>query len=340
MFEKKSIQAISEALSSRKKIVITTHARPDGDAMGSSLGLYNVLLKLGHEVTVVIPTPFDHFLGWMHGADLALVGSHRIKKARKAVMDAEIIFCLDFGATQRVDTLEKYLINSPALKIMIDHHIDPEPWPHILVHSTRASSTCELVFKVVVDLGWRHLIGKNEASCLYTGIMTDTGSFRFSNTTPEVHRIVAELLEEGIDVGRIHNLVFDNFSEQRTRFIGYVLYQKLNVLPELHTSYFTITQDELLQFNIRGGDTEGLVNYNLSIRGINFGVLIIDRGDKVKLSFRSIGSFPCNEFAAHFNGGGHHNASGGFSLDSLEETEKKFLSLLEQYKDKLSYQDI
>jgi phosphoesterase RecJ-like protein len=266
----------------------------------------------GIETTVVAP------------ADMAVAQAH--------FAEAEVVFCLDFSGAARVEPLSAAMLASPGRKVMIDHHIGPEAWPDLLFHTTKASSTAELVFRLIAESGDEGLIDLHMAECLYTGIMTDTGSFRFSSTTPDVHRITAQLLEKGVNAGRIHNVLFDNFSVGRTRFLGYVLHQKLKVLPDYHTAYMTISAQEQEEFGIQQGDTEGFVNYNLSLEGILFGVLLIERPKEVKLSFRSIGSFPCNTFASNFSGGGHLNASGGQSPLGLAETEARFLQLLEEYK--------
>jgi len=273
----------------------------------------------------------------MSGIDQLLIAPENREAAAAVFAKADVIFCLDFSGISRAEGLEEMILGSKAKKVMIDHHINPEDFPDVKFHDQEASSTCELVYKVIADLGGKDLIDANIATALYVGIMTDTGSFRFSSTTAEVHRITASLLETGIDVGAIHNQIFDNFSEKRTRFLGYLLNEKMRVIPELKTSYMLVSLEDKKRYEIKDGDTEGAVNYNLSIEGINFGVLMNEEEDRVKMSFRSIGQFACNEFAKNFNGGGHHNASGGRNLASLEETEKKFLELLEQYRDQLIY---
>lgn len=332
LFAQESLDTLAGWLDTPSRVVITTHRMPDGDALGSSLAVWLWLTRMGHSVVIVTPTPYDHYLNWMTGAESVVIGNESPDLAAQLFADAEILFALDFSGAARIEPLSAALLASPARKVMIDHHIGPESWPDLLFHTVNASSTAELVYRLMLELGHLKAVDHAIAECLYTGIMTDTGSFRFSSTTPDVHRITAHLLEQGVDAGRIHNILFDNFEEGRTRFLGYVLHKKLKVLPDYNTAYMTISLQEQEEFGIKQGDTEGFVNYNLSLAGIVFGVLIIERRNEVKLSFRSIGKFPCNTFASNFNGGGHHNASGGQSPQSLEETEARFLSLLEEYK--------
>ena len=337
IFPDTEVQGLKDLLSSPKRIVITTHKNPDGDAMGSSLGLWHALKQLGHDVVVVSPNQWDHFLAWLPGTKEVLNAYRDMELAGKLFNDAEVIFCLDFSASKRVGEIEQFMMEAPGQKVMVDHPIDPEGWPEFLFHVEGISSTAELIFRLLVQMGHSDLINKDIAECLYTGLMTDTGSFRFSSTTADVHRIVAELLDRGLDVGAIHNSVYDNFRESRMRFLGHLLLNKLKVLPEYKTAYITISIDEIKRFRVKSGDTDGIVNYNLGLRGINFGVLMKETPEGTKMSFRSIGRFACNEFAAHFNGGGHRNASGGKVDLSLAETEEMFAGLLKEYKKKLHY---
>ena len=337
IFSEKDIQSLSDLLSSPRKIVITTHANPDGDAIGSSLGLWWLLIRQGHEVKVITPNQWDHFLAWLPGAGSMLNSYRDMKRAEKLFNDADVVFCLDFSASRRVGDLEKILTNAPGTKVMVDHHLDPEDWADLLFHVNGISSTAELIYRLAVQMNWGDQIDQWVSECLYTGLMTDTGSFRHPTTTADVHRIVADLVDTGINVGRIHNLVYDQYSETRLRFLGHLLKERLVVIPRLRTAYMVITIEDIRNFKVKSGDTEGVVNYTLSLKGVNFGVLMKETPEGTKLSFRSIGSFPCNDFAGHFNGGGHHNASGGKLMASLAETEKKFLGLLDEYKDKLLY---
>lgn len=337
LYAQEAVERLAERLENCGPIVITTHPNPDGDAMGSSLALNAVFKKIDKESKVVVPNAYDNYLAWLDGSADVVDASTKPAEAAALLAAADLIFSLDYNALRRVGELEAMIRNSPAERVLIDHHLDPEDFAQYNFHVAGLSSTAELVYRLILQLGYGPLIDKPIAENIYVGLMTDTGSFRFSTTTPEVHLIAADLLQVGIDVGHIHNLIYDNFGEKRTRFLGYMLYKKLKVLPEYHTAFMAVSRSEGARFDLQPGDTEGLVNYALSLKGINFGVLLkaSDRG--TKLSFRSIGKFPCNEFAAHFGGGGHHNASGGKIDLSIEATEAKFVQLLEQYKDALDY---
>ncbi len=319
-----------------KKIVITTHHKPDGDAIGSSLGLYNALIQLGHEVQVITPNDYGLFLHWMPGDETVIEFESAPEKALPFIASADLIFCLDFNDLKRVNELGDYIRQSKAGKVLIDHHLDPPGFEDFTYHDTTASSTCELVYRFLHSIELQEFIDQDVAACLYTGIMTDTGSFKFPATTPQVHRIVADLMERGANHTRIHQLVFDQMGENVLRFLGYCFSQKLKVLPEYKTAYFTVSAEELEKFKLKTGDTEGLVNYALNIDGIRFAALMIDRTKLIKMSFRSKGEVPANEFArTWFEGGGHFNAAGGQSADTLAETEKRFLAALSEFAPKI-----
>lgn len=337
IFDQGEVEKLKSRLAQSEKIVITTHRNPDGDAMGSSLGLAMALKKAGHKVVVLTPNPYDYFLHWMPEVRKTVFADRDMGHASNLIDEADLIFCLDYNALKRVGEMGDLIATAVAPAVLVDHHLEPEDFARYNFHIAGISSTAELIYRLLLQLGFEHYIDKSIAECLYVGLMTDTGSFRFSSTTADVHRIAAKLLEHDIDVGAIHNKIFDNYNESRVRFLGYALHEKLKVLPDLNTAYMTVTLDEIEKFDLKAGDTEGFVNYNLSLRGINFGVLLKESTEGTKLSLRSIGSFPCNTFASHFGGGGHHNASGGRVDMSLEETEQKFLSLLEVYRDQLKY---
>jgi bifunctional oligoribonuclease and PAP phosphatase NrnA len=334
-FDSHQVEGLAASLATPSQVVILTHRNPDGDAMGSTLGLCRVLQARGHKATVIIPNPYGHFLAWMPGVAESVDATAQPAQALELIRTATHLFCLDFSALNRIEQLGEAVRAAGGIKVLIDHHTQPEDFAAFTFHRLGVSSTAELVYLLLRDLGWHGLVDKDAAACLYTGIMTDTGSFRYSGTTATLHRVVADLMDTGLDIALIHTTVYDNFSEPRMRFLGYCLHEKLKVLPEFRTAYMCITHEECKRFHISDGDTEGIVNYNLSIEGIRFGVLIIGRDDRVKLSFRSIGNFPCNDFAAHFNGGGHPNASGGQSKLSLAETEALFLSLLPSFQTQL-----
>lgn len=331
------IKGLKKALSSPRKVVITTHHKPDADALGSSLGMAGYLKKRGHEVTVITPTDYPNFLAWMQGNDEVLVFDEgNQEKSAALVSDAELIFCLDFSSLGRINELGELVRASAAEKVLIDHHLDPEDFARYRFWSTEASSTAELVYQLIIDLGDRALIDTGLAEALYAGIMTDTGSFKHPSTTEYTHTVVSDLIRLGADVHKVSKLVYDNNTLDKLRFIGYALSEKLQVLPEFNVAYIAITAEELKRFNSRTGDTEGLVNYALSVEGVVMAAMLIDRSEAVKISFRSVGDFSVSDFSrAHFEGGGHKNAAGGKSDLSLEETVKKFLSLLPQYKEQL-----
>lgn len=325
-------------ISSPKKVVITTHHKPDADALGSSLGLAGYLRKKGHEVTVITPTDYPGFLSWMSGnSEVVIFNENNEARSEKLVNEAEIIFCLDFSSLKRINELGELVEKAKCKKVLIDHHLDPEDFADYVSWSTEAAATAELIYDLIVDLGDKDLIDKDIAESLYAGIMTDTGSFRHPNTTRNVFMVCAELVAIGANTARVSKLVYDTNSLDRVKFLGFALNEKLRVLEDLNTAYFAISAEELKRFNSKTGDTEGLVNYALSIEGIKFAAVIIDRTESVKMSFRSIGDFSVNEFARkHFEGGGHKNAAGGKSDASLEETVEKFERALKEYKSELS----
>ena len=332
------INELRELLQSPKKIMITTHHKPDADALGSSLGLAGYLKKKGHQVTVITPTDYPSFLNWMSGNDEVLIYSHRTDgQAQAIIKDAEVLFCLDFSALSRINELGGYIREATGTKVLIDHHLEPEPFAQIMFSNTSAAATAELVYEVIRDLGDEELIDTAIGECLYAGIMTDTGSFRHASTTRNVHLIIADLLHKGVDICKIHRNIYDSYSESRLRFLGYVLKDKLTVVREYNTAFIAVTSEELKQYNSQTGDTEGLVNFALSIEGVRFAALFIDRTEAVKISFRSVGDISVNEFArSHFSGGGHKNASGGISYLTLAETVEKFKSLLPHYAEQLA----
>jgi len=314
------------------KVIITTHHKPDADAMGSSLGLQLFLKNFGIASTVITPTDFASFLHWMKGSNEVVIFEGNEKKATQMALEADFIFCLDFNHLSRINEFGEAVGNSKAIKILMDHHQFPQGFEQLTYWDDKASSTCELVHRFITESNNHSYIDKDCAACLYTGLMTDTGSFRHSNCTSNTHRIAADLMDYGIDHVVIHDLVFDSFTEDRVRFIGYALNKKLEILREYKTAIISINKDELKQFNIQTGDTEGLVNYGLGIEGIKFAILVIDRSKLVKMSFRSKGNFAANAFAMnHFNGGGHFNAAGGSSTATLEDTVNQVKENLKLY---------
>lgn len=331
------IRLLQEKLSKPSKIVITTHDKPDADALGSSLGMANYLVKLGHDVLVITPSVYPEFLHWMKGNDQVKVFTHeKPEDCQSWVKEAEIIFTLDFSVLTRINELCEMVRGAKGYKVNVDHHLDPEDFADFRYWSTEAAATCELCYQLIVDLGHEDLIDKDIAECLYAGIMTDTGGFRHPNTTKNVHEVVAKLIEKGADNSRVSKNIYDKNSLNRLKFLGYALSQNLQVIPEYRVAYFAITEEELSRYESRTGDTEGLVNYALSIEGITLAGLFKESDGKVKISLRSIGDFPANEVAGkYFNGGGHKNAAGGRVDISLNETIDLFKSILPKYAEKL-----
>lgn len=320
-----------------RKVVIVTHVKPDADALGSSLGLAGYLKKKGHNVKVITPSDYPDFLTWMPGNSEVLIFQKEKPKAAEAFIgQSDIVFCLDFSSLQRINELGKMVEKAAAKKVLIDHHLEPEKFAEFEQWDDTAASTAELVYKLIRDIGDEDLVDRNIANCLYAGIMTDTGGFRHPNTTYEVFQIASALVAHGADPSGVSKLIYDTNTLERLRLMGFVLSEKLNVLPEYRTAFITLSAEELKKFGSQTGDTEGLVNYGLSIKGIRLSALISDRKENIKLSFRSLGSFSVNELARkHFEGGGHRNAAGGQTNLTLDETVKKFLDLLPQYKDQL-----
>jgi phosphoesterase RecJ-like protein len=320
------------------KAVITAHQKPDGDAMGSTLGLYHFLKQLGHEVTVISPTNWAQFLDWMPGVDQVIDFEANKNEASQIVADADYVFCLDFNILHRTKHLEPIIRDSKALKILIDHHQQPDtPSFTYGISDVKMSSTCEMVYDFIVQSGHSNLINLDIAACLYTGLMTDTGSFRFPSTTASVHKIIAHLKELGLQHAKIHESIYDNSTEGRLKFMGNAFLNRMTVLPEFKTAIMAIPKTDIYKFELKTGDTEGLVNYLLSIEGIKFAAIVIDREEERKWSFRSKGNFDVNIFArTHFEGGGHANAAGGRSSKSVDETLNDFKTIIENYKSQLT----
>lgn len=331
------LEAFKELLNTPKKVVITTHHKPDADALGSSLGLAGFLKKKGHQVTVITPTDYPKFLSWMSGdAEVVVFNEGNESVSEKLIREADMIFCLDFSSLHRINELGEIVRQSQAKKVLIDHHLEPEDFADFILWSTKAAATAELVHQLIYDLGEGDLLDKEISECLYAGIMTDTGNFKHPNTTKNVFLVCSDLIDRGADTAKVAKFIYDTNSVDRIKFLGYALNEKLKILTEYNTAYFAISSEELKRFNSKTGDTEGLVNYALSIQGIKFAAVIIDRIEAIKMSFRSVGEFSVNEFARkNFEGGGHKNAAGGISRKSLEETVEMFEKLLIENKEKL-----
>lgn len=340
---KKFIQSILPLLQTPQKIVITHHYNADADALGSSLGLYHYLNLLGHSCTVISPNNMPDFLQWMPMAYKVLKYDEQKKEVANIIEQSDLIFCLDFNHFSRVKDLAPLLENAKAKKILIDHHLNPDKNFDYGISKPSKSSTCEMIFDLINEMGDNDKINMDIAQCLYSGVMTDTGSFKFSCTTASVHLMVANLMEKGLNPTPIHQAILDNYQENRLRFLGYVLSEKMLLFPEYHSAIIAVSKEDLNKFKINSGDTEGIVNYPLSIKNILFSTFISERDNEIRMSFRSKGEFNVNIFARnYFNGGGHHNASGGRSDVSLAETIKIYKQSLEDNKKQLKqcYLDI
>lgn len=324
------IQEVFPVLNVSRKIFITTHHKPDGDAIGSILALSHYLSAKGHSVTAVTPSEVPDFLNWMPGCRQLVNFESTPDTAINVLKDADIIFCADFNDPSRTKHMETLLLEAKQPKVLLDHHLFPKDVWDYGVSMPEKSSTCEMVFDFIRLAGDDGFINSEIATCLYVGVMTDTGSFKFPATTPSVHTMVARLLETGIDHTAIHEHVYDAWSESRMRFLGYVLIEKMEVFRKHDAALIVLSRKDMNLFNVQNGDTEGLVNYPLSIKGIRFSTLITERGDEIKMSFRSKGDFDVSKFARlYFEGGGHFNASGGRSKASLEDTVAQFKKILE-----------
>ena len=336
-FLSEQINTIRSLLAQPKKIVITTHHRPDGDAIGSCLALYHFLADGGHDISMIAPDDFPEFLRWMPDSSKVISYENNMASCDMKVKAAEIIFCLDFNRLDRLDKLSDVVSKSGAKKILIDHHLDPEKSFDFIFSYSDSCATCELIYYFILSLDNIKVISKSVAECLYTGIMTDTQSFRFSTMTADTHRIIANLIETGIENHTIHENVYDSYSEHRLRLLGYCINNKLKVLPEFKTAFITLTKEELDRFHFISGDSEGFVNYALAIDGIRLAGFFIERDGIIKVSLRSKGYFSVKEMAEkYFEGGGHLNAAGGSSKLSMDATVEKFLSVLKQYSKALS----
>lgn len=328
---------LRKVLAAPFRVVILSHINPDGDAIGSMLGMYWFLRNRGCTVNMAVPNEIPQFLTWMEGAEQIFDYRGQKQQVDEELEKADLIFCLDFNETDRLGNIRESFEASEALKILIDHHPDPADFTDHGISVPSASSTAELVYDFMARLDGKESYGKTIAECLFVGIMTDTGCFSFNSSEPGTYRVVSDLLEAGIEKDLIHSLVYDNFTEDRMRMLGYSLTERMVVLPEHRTAYIYLSKDELEKFHHLSGDTEGFVNYPFSIKGIRVTALFLEKKHHVKISFRSKGSFAVNRIAGkYFNGGGHANAAGGEYNASLSETVKKFESLIAEYSDEIN----
>lgn len=326
-------QQAKELIANANNIIIVAHKNPDGDAIGSGLGMYHHIKSMGKDSVFILPDQLPKNLLWMPGCDNILVHKSLAKeKAEQAITQADLIIMCDFNSIGRLGGFAQLVEQSTAKKILIDHHLEPSVANNIQYSRPEASSTCEMVYQVVSAMCGKPTIDATVATCLYTGIVTDTGGFSYGSSNRLTFDVAANLIESGIDKDYILDKLNYHFSEQKLRLLGYCLNNKLTVIPEYHAAYIWLTQRELRKFNYQMGDTEGIVNYPLTIDGVEFSAIFTEKEKITKCSFRSRGSFPASKVAGdHFNGGGHLNAAGGESPLSISETIKKFVSILPQY---------
>jgi phosphoesterase RecJ-like protein len=322
------INTLNDLLAKHQRVVIVTHHNPDGDAMGSSLGLYQILSKLGKQVSVILPSEAPSYLMWMPNADKTIDFSKNQATAKQLFDTCQLVVILDFNTNKRVKEMEPLLANCGADKVMIDHHPFPDTTTaHLIISDTAVSSTCELAYSVVKEAGLTHLMDQDAATCFYTGIITDTGTLSHNSSRPETYQVVADLMGYKINKDLIHQLLFHSNSYDRMRLMGYMLCEKMKLVPELRTAYITLSDNELTRFNFQPGDTEGFVNYPLGIEGIDISGFFMEREGKVKVSLRSRGSYAVNKLSEmNFGGGGHLNAAGGESDLTLEKAVEKFIN--------------
>jgi len=324
------LHQLKSFLSTPRRIVITTHKGPDGDAMGSSLGLANYLQTKGHTVSVITPNDYPSFLKWMKGNHDVIEYCFHEEKAKRITEKAELIFCLDFNTLSRIDTYAPVVELSKAPKVLIDHHQQPDTFDYNFSDTT-ACSTAQLIFEFLELLGDDHLITQDIAECLYAGIITDTGNFRFNSVNSKTHQIVSTLIEKGVRNDWVYDKIHDNNSVSRIKLLGYCLNEKLEVLPEFNAAYIWLTEEELKRFNFQKGDTEGVVNYALSIEGVRVAAFFVQRDGIIKISFRSKGDISVNQLSRdHFGGGGHLNAAGGVSSD-MDTAVQTFIKVISNY---------
>ena len=333
IIESDSVSKLKAYIQKGEKFVIVSHEMPDGDAIGSSLGLYHYLMSFDKKsIKVIVPNNFPDFLKWMPGAKDIIMYDQYPDFATQLISEADVLFCLDFNTSKRVGKMASAVVASDARKVMIDHHPEPDDFCKIVISHSSISSTCELLFRVICALGDVDMIGESAAVCLYTGMMTDTGSFSYNSNNAEIYLIIGELIKKGIDKDDIYRKVNQVYSENRLRLMGYVLYEKMKVYPDKHTAIFSLTREELNRFQYKSGDTEGFVNMPLSIDGVSFSVFMREETNLIKISLRSVGDFPCNKFAAeYFNGGGHKNASGGEFYGTIDDAVDVFEAGLLQF---------
>ena len=330
------IEQTFDLIQKSEHIVITTHLSPDGDALGSSLALYHYLLAQGKNVKLIVPNSFPYFLKWMHGANEIIVYEYIPQVAEQLISKADLIFSLDYNTLKRIGKMGVWVENASAKKILIDHHLFPDSLFDVIISYPSISSTSELIFRLLWQGDKYDKVTRTEAECIYCGMMTDTGAFTYNSNNPEIFEIISLLMRKGIDKDAIYSHVYNNFTQDRFRLLGFTLSQRMKIYPELHTALIYLSKEDQKQFSFTKGDTEGFVNYPLSIKDIIFSTFIREDEELIKMSFRSHNSFPCNEFAAEFfNGGGHLNASGGEFYGSMNDAIDTFEKGIQVYAEKL-----
>jgi len=333
IISEENIQKAKKLINKFDKIIIITHTSPDGDALGSSLALYHFLLEYGKQVNVIVPNEFPDFLQWLPGAGDITIAEKNLSISTELLEAAELIFFLDFNVMKRIEQLEPLVRKSTASKILIDHHLEPETFCNITISHPDISSTAELIFRFICRIGFFEYINKSCAECIYTGMMMDTGAFTFNSNSPSIYYIISELLQIGIDKDAIYSQIYCKYSERKIRMQGYALYKKMKVFRNYKTSLIVLSYEEHQRFRSQKGDTEGFVNIPLSINSIVFSAFIREEKDVVRISLRSKGDFPTNQFAKEvFGGGGHLNASGGEYYGKLEDALQLFEDALPRYK--------
>ena len=321
-------------INASRHIVLIGHSSPDGDAIGSSLALYHYLLSIEKAVAIVMPNCFPDFLAWLPQSKSIVNAQYHRDTASRILQEADLIVSLDFCSKGRVDDLEEHIADGHARHIVIDHHLNPEYHPHLLVSNPVACSTCEIVFSLLYQLGAYDSLSRDTATCIYCGMMTDTGGFTYNSTRPEIYLIISQLLAKGIDKDKIYRNVYHNYSIDRMRLMGYILNEKMVYDPEFHASYFTLTREEMKRYNFKKGDAEGIVNLPLGIKGTKLSISLREDTEKplIRVSLRSVDDFPCNKMAEEFfNGGGHLNASGGSLPCSITEAEEITRKAFQKY---------
>ena len=334
IFCEADIEQLKQVIAEGNMFVLTCHAGPDGDALGSTLGMAHYLTALGKEATVIVPDAYPDFLAWMPGSQEIVRFDKHPDKAELLIAMADVVMAMDYNALSRVDDMGPMIAKSKATKVLVDHHLHPDTFCRLNFSYPQLSSTCEVVFRLVVAMGGYDTLTKAACECIYAGMMTDTGSFSYGPCTQEVYLIISMLMQKEINKDRIYNKVFNNYSEGRLRLMGYVLYEKLRVFPEHHAALITLSREEMARFDFNKGDTEGLVNIPLQMKGIYFSAFLREDTEKdlIRVSLRSQGTFPCNKFAAqYFSGGGHLNASGGQYVGTLHEAIALFEQALTEF---------